>query len=71
MVSISYQVKKEDAIDFLEKIKIFTLAESRWSRVAGKLLGNDGHHVSIPEDKRKEIGIDDLVRLRVLKMQTI
>jgi hypothetical protein len=36
----------------------------RWSRVTGKLFGNDG--TSIPEDKRKEIGItDDLVRLSV------
>ncbi|AWA29137.1 cystathionine gamma-synthase [Flavobacterium magnum] len=58
--------KKEDAISFLEKLKVFTLAES-----LGGVESLANHpalmtHASIPEDKRKEIGItDDLVRLSV------
>ena len=57
---------KQDAISFLEKLKLFTLAES----LGGvELLANHPAlmtHASIPEDKRKEIGItDDLVRLSV------
>ncbi|MEW5677435.1 cystathionine gamma-synthase [Flavobacterium enshiense] len=57
---------KEDAIKFLEKVKVFTLAES-----LGGVESLANHpalmtHASIPEDKRKEIGItDDLVRLSV------
>jgi cystathionine beta-lyase/cystathionine gamma-synthase len=57
---------KEDAIEFLEKLKVFTLAES-----LGGVESLANHpalmtHASIPEDKRKEIGItDDLVRLSV------
>jgi cystathionine beta-lyase/cystathionine gamma-synthase len=57
---------KEDAIAFLEKVKVFTLAES-----LGGVESLANHpalmtHASIPEDKRKEIGItDDLVRLSV------
>lgn len=57
---------KVDAIDFLEKLKVFTLAES-----LGGVESLANHpalmtHASIPEDKRKEIGItDDLVRLSV------
>lgn len=57
---------KEDAISFLEKVKVFTLAES-----LGGVESLANHpalmtHASIPEDKRKEIGItDDLVRLSV------
>ncbi|MCG2612267.1 cystathionine gamma-synthase [Flavobacterium sp. SM15] len=57
---------KEDAIVFLEKVKVFTLAES-----LGGVESLANHpalmtHASIPEDKRKEIGItDDLVRLSV------
>ena len=57
---------KADAIDFLEKLKVFTLAES-----LGGVESLANHpalmtHASIPEDKRKEIGItDDLVRLSV------
>jgi cystathionine beta-lyase len=62
-LSISSPVKKEDAIDF-EK-KLFTLAES----LGVESLANYSvmmAHASIPEDKRKEIGItDDLVRLSV------
>lgn len=57
---------KQDAIDFLKKLEVFTLAES-----LGGVESLANHpalmtHASIPEDKRKEIGItDDLVRLSV------
>jgi cystathionine beta-lyase/cystathionine gamma-synthase len=67
MVSFTFASgKKEDAIDFLEKVKVFTLAES-----LGGVESLANHpalmtHASIPEEKRKEIGItDDLVRLSV------
>ena len=67
MVSFTFvSGKKEDAIDFLAKIKVFTLAES-----LGGVESLANHpalmtHASIPEDKRKEVGItDDLVRLSV------
>lgn len=67
MVSFTFvSGKKEDAIDFLEKLKVFTLAES-----LGGVESLANHpalmtHASIPEDKRKEVGItDDLVRLSV------
>lgn len=67
MVSFNFASgKKEDAISFLEKLKVFTLAES-----LGGVESLANHpalmtHASIPEDKRKEIGItDDLVRLSV------
>ena len=58
--------KKEDSIAFLEKLKLFTLAES-----LGGVESLANHpalmtHASIPEEKRKEVGItDDLVRLSV------
>ncbi|MCL9805962.1 cystathionine gamma-synthase [Flavobacterium amniphilum] len=57
---------KQDAISFLEKLQVFTLAES-----LGGVESLANHpalmtHASIPEDKRKEVGItDDLVRLSV------
>jgi cystathionine beta-lyase/cystathionine gamma-synthase len=67
MVSFTFvSGKKEDAIDFLEKLNVFTLAES-----LGGVESLANHpalmtHASIPEEKRKEIGItDDLVRLSV------
>ncbi len=67
MVSFTFKSgKKEDAISFLEKLKVFTLAES-----LGGVESLANHpalmtHASIPEDRRKEIGItDDLVRLSV------
>lgn len=67
MVSFAFASgKKEDAIGFLEKLKVFTLAES-----LGGVESLANHpalmtHASIPEDKRKEVGItDDLVRLSV------
>jgi cystathionine beta-lyase len=65
MVSYLLFWQKEDAVDFLEKLKVFTLAES----LRRESLANHPAlmtHASIPEDKRKEIGItDDLVRLSV------
>ena len=57
---------KNEAIKFLESLRVFTLAES-----LGGVESLANHptlmtHASIPEDKRKEIGItDDLVRLSV------
>jgi cystathionine beta-lyase len=67
MVSFTFKSgKKDDAILFLEKLKVFTLAES-----LGGVESLANHpalmtHASIPEEKRKEIGItDDLVRLSV------
>lgn len=67
MVSFTFKSgAKADAISFLEKLKVFTLAES-----LGGVESLANHpalmtHASIPEDKRKEIGItDDLVRLSV------
>jgi cystathionine beta-lyase/cystathionine gamma-synthase len=67
MVSFTFKSGlKQDSISFLEKLKVFTLAES-----LGGVESLANHpalmtHASIPEDKRKEIGItDDLVRLSV------
>ena len=67
MVSFDFvSGKKEDSVNFLEKVKVFTLAES-----LGGVESLANHpalmtHASIPADKRKEAGItDDLVRLSV------
>lgn len=67
MVSFTFKTgEKADAIKFLENVKVFTLAES-----LGGVESLANHpalmtHASIPEPKRKEIGItDDLVRLSV------
>jgi len=67
MVTFTFKSgKKEEAIKFLENLKVFTLAES-----LGGVESLANHpalmtHASIPEDKRKEVGIsDDLVRLSV------
>ncbi|PWA04303.1 cystathionine gamma-synthase [Flavobacterium psychrotolerans] len=67
MVSFTFASgKKEDAIRFLENLKVFTLAES-----LGGVESLANHpalmtHASIPEDKRVAIGIsDDLVRLSI------
>ncbi len=67
MVSFTFKSGlKAAAITFLEKLKVFTLAES-----LGGVESLANHpalmtHASIPEEKRKEIGItDDLVRLSV------
>ena len=67
MVSFTFASgKKEDSIAFLEKLKVFTLAES-----LGGVESLANHpalmtHASIPAEKRAEVGItDDLVRLSV------
>lgn len=67
MVSFKFKSgKKEDAVKFLEKLKVFTLAES-----LGGVESLANHpatmtHASIPAEKRAELGItDDLVRLSV------
>lgn len=67
MVSFTFKSsKKEDAIKFLENLKVFTLAES-----LGGVESLANHpalmtHASIPAEKRAELGItDDLVRLSV------
>ena len=67
MVSFTFvSGQKQEAIQFLEKLKLFTLAES-----LGGVESLANHpalmtHASIPEEKRKEVGIsDDLVRLSV------
>ena len=67
MVAFTFKSgKKQDAISFLENLKVFTLAES-----LGGVESLANHpalmtHASIPENIRKEIGItDDLVRLSV------
>uniref|UniRef100_UPI003340E691 PLP-dependent transferase n=1 Tax=Flavobacterium sp. TaxID=239 RepID=UPI003340E691 len=67
MVSFTFKSGKgEDAIAFLEKVKVFTLAES-----LGGVESLANHpalmtHASIPEEVRKAGGIsDDLVRLSV------
>lgn len=67
MVSFTFKSKaKADAIQFLENLEVFTLAES-----LGGVESLANHpalmtHASIPEAKRLEIGVtDDLVRLSV------
>ncbi len=67
MVSFTFTSgKKEDSIKFLEKLKVFTLAES-----LGGVESLANHpalmtHASIPAEKRAELGItDDLIRLSV------
>ena len=65
MISFTFKSgKKEDSIQFLEKLKVFTLAES-----LGGVESLANHpalmtHASIPAEKRAKLGItDDLVRL--------
>jgi len=67
MVSFTFKSEaKADAISFLEKLKVFTLAES-----LGGVESLANHpalmtHASIPAEKRAEIGVtDDMVRLSV------
>lgn len=67
MVSFTFKSGAQaDAISFLEKLKVFTLAES-----LGGVESLANHpalmtHASIPADKRAEIGVsDDMVRLSV------
>ena len=58
--------KMEDAVKFLEKIKVFTLAESLGGVESLANHPTSMTHASVPADKRAEIGItDDLVRLSV------
>jgi len=67
MVSFTFKSgKKEDAVKFLENIKVFTLAESLGGVESLANLPALMTHASIPEDKRAALGItDDLVRLSV------
>ncbi len=67
MVSFTFKSgKKEDAIKFLENVKVFTLAESLGGVESLANLPAIMTHASIPEDKRTVLGItDDLVRLSV------
>jgi cystathionine beta-lyase len=67
MVSFTFvSGKKEDAVAFLEKIKVFTLAESLGGVESLANLPVLMSHASIPEHKRAAVGItDDLVRLSV------
>lgn len=67
MVTFTFKSgKKEDSIKFLEKVKVFTLAES-----LGGVESLANHpaimtHASVPEETRKVLGItDDMVRLSV------
>ena len=67
MFSLTFKSgEKADAISFLEKLKVFTLAES-----LGGVESLANHpalmtHASIPAEKRAEIGVtDDMVRLSV------
>lgn len=67
MVSFTFKSgKKEDAVRFLENVKVFTLAESLGGVESLANLPAMMTHASIPEDKRAVLGItDDLVRLSV------
>ncbi|QCX53743.1 cystathionine gamma-synthase [Elizabethkingia sp. JS20170427COW] len=57
---------KEDAIHFLEKLKIFTLAESLGGVESLANYPCMMTHASIPEERRLQLGItNDLVRLSV------
>ncbi len=67
MVSFTFKSgKEEDAVKFLENIKVFTLAESLGGVESLANLPALMTHASIPEEKRAVLGItDDLVRLSV------
>ena len=67
MVSFTFKSRKmESAIQFLEKVKVFTLAESLGGVESLANLPTLMTHASIPAEKRAELGItDDLVRLIV------
>jgi cystathionine beta-lyase/cystathionine gamma-synthase len=67
MVSFTFKSgKKEAAISFLEKLKVFTLAESLGGVESLANYPALMSHGSIPETVRKEVGItEDLVRLSV------
>lgn len=67
MVTFTFKSgKKEDAVRFMENIKIFTLAESLGGVESLANLPASMTHASIPAEKRAELGIkDDLIRLSV------
>lgn len=67
MVSFTFTSgKKEDAIRFLENIKVFTLAESLGGVESLANYPAVMTHASVPAEKRAELGItDDLIRLSV------
>ncbi|WP_417431424.1 cystathionine gamma-synthase [Halpernia sp.] len=67
MLSFTFKSgKKEDAIKFLENLKVFTLAESLGGVESLANYPAMMTHASIPAEKRAELGItDDLVRLSV------
>jgi cystathionine beta-lyase/cystathionine gamma-synthase len=67
MVSFTFKSgKKETAISFLEKLKVFTLAESLGGVESLANYPALMSHGSIPGTIRKEVGVtDDLVRLSV------
>ncbi len=67
MVSFTFKSgSKQDAITFLENLKIFTLAESLGGVESLANLPSMMSHASIPENIRRKSGIsDDLVRLSV------
>ncbi len=67
MVSFSFvSGEKRDAVSFLEKIKIFTLAESLGGVESLANYPASMTHASVPAEKRLEIGItEDLIRLSV------
>jgi len=67
MVSFNFKSgEMNDAISFLEKVKIFTLAESLGGVESLANHPINMSHASVPAEKRLEVGItDDLVRLSV------
>ena len=67
MVSFNFKSGElKDAISFLEKIRIFTLAESLGGVESLANHPINMSHASVPVEKRLEVGItDDLVRLSV------
>lgn len=67
MVTFTFKSGKlEDAVKFLEKVKVFTLAESLGGVESLANHPTSMTHASVPAEKRAEIGItDDLVRLSV------
>ena len=67
MVSFTFKSgKKEDAIKFLEKVRVFTLAESLGGVESLVCHPVSMTHGSIPKEQREKLGItDSLVRLSV------
>ena len=67
MVSFTFvSGKKEDAISFFEKIKLFTVAQSLGGVESLASYPVLMSHASVPESQRLEMGItDDLVRLSI------